>query len=113
MADHEVFQDLLARASFHPTEAQKLDAFRSERLFVGLNCLGRGQAQRVHTHDSADKFYLVIHGKARITIGAESRDLAPGSMAWAPAGVPHGIAEALEDTVIVVVMAPPPAGRHG
>jgi len=86
----------------------KHDCFRSERLFVGLNALARGQAQRVHAHERADKFYLVVSGKARIVVGGERMDLTAGGIAWAPAGVPHGIEEALEDSVVVVAMAPPP-----
>jgi len=108
MADQPLFHDLLALAAFDPTAVQKLDTFRTERLFVGMNCVARGQTQRVHTHDGADKFYLVLRGKARIAVGAETRELGPGAIALAPAGVPHGIAEALEDAVILVAMAPPP-----
>lgn len=108
MRDHDCFQDVLARAAFDPAAMRKLDCFRSARLFVGLNCLARGQSQKRHTHEEADKFYLVLKGKARITVGGESRVTGLGGLVWAPAGQPHGIDEALEDTVILVAMAPPP-----
>jgi quercetin dioxygenase-like cupin family protein len=29
---------------------------------------------------------------------------------WAPAGVPHGVADAIERTVLLVAIAPPPRG---
>ncbi len=109
MADADCFQDTLARAAFDAETLRKIDCFRSARLFVGLNCLKRGQSQRRHTHDAADKFYLVLSGKARITVGGASSLLAAGGLAWAPAGEPHGIDEAMEDTVVLVAMAPPPA----
>ena len=32
----------------------------------------------------------------------------PGTVVWAPADVPHGVAEALERTVMLVGIAPPP-----
>ncbi len=32
-------------------------------------------------------------------------------LVWAPAGVPHGVLEALERTVMLVAIAPPPAPR--
>jgi quercetin dioxygenase-like cupin family protein len=83
---------------------------RGERLFAGLDCLEPGQARRVHTHAGADKFYLVLSGKARFSVGDATADAAAGTLVWAPAGVPHGVLEALERTVLLVAMAPPPGG---
>ena len=79
-----------------------------ERLFVGLNCFEPGQAQKVHSHAGADKFYYVCSGRARLTVGDETREVGAGEIVWAPAGVPHGVEEALERTVLLVGIAPPP-----
>ena len=100
--------DAAALASFNADKMTKRDCFRTDRLFLGLNCLARGQSQHAHSHDGADKFYLVLSGKARITIGTDSMILGPAGIAWAPAGVSHGVDEALEDSVLLVGMAPPP-----
>ena len=81
---------------------------RRRQLFVGLNCFEPGQSQRVHMHAGADKFYLVVSGRARMTVGDETREVGPGTVVWAPADVPHGVAEALERTVMLVGIAPPP-----
>jgi mannose-6-phosphate isomerase-like protein (cupin superfamily) len=108
MAADGFLGDAAAVAAFSPDKMTKQDCFRSEHLFLGLNCLRRGQSQPTHTHATADKFYLVLSGKARIAIGSKSLDVGPRGVAWAPAGVPHGIEEALEDSVIVVGMSPPP-----
>ena len=108
MAGDYFISDLRTRAMFTAGKPAKQDCFRSERLFAGLNCLARGQSQRVHVHEAVDKFYLVISGKASIVVGDETRELGPGGMAWAPAGVPHGVNPADEDVVILVTMAPPP-----
>lgn len=108
MGNGNFFVDALAQASFDSDAMRKLDCFRSARLFVGLNCLAPGQSQRRHTHQAADKFYLVLRGKARITVGTQTQDAGPGSLIWAPAGEPHGIETAWEPTVILVAMAPPP-----
>ena len=35
-------------------------------------------------------------------------DLLTGEIVWAPAGVPHGVERALERTVLLVGIAPPP-----
>ncbi|HSJ75619.1 MAG TPA: cupin domain-containing protein, partial [Gemmatimonadales bacterium] len=57
----------------------------------------------------SDKFYLVLSGKARMVVGEETREVGQGTVVWAPADLPHGVAEALEPTVMLVAMAPPPA----
>ena len=110
MSGDYFISDVRAHAAFATDKMTKRDCFRSERLFAGLNCLARGQSQHTHTHDGSDKFYFVVSGKARIAVGPETRELAAGGMAWAPAGVEHGIEVALEDSIILVTMAPPP--RH-
>lgn len=87
----------------------KADLFAGQHLFVGLNCFEPGQSQKVHVHGGSDKFYLVVTGKARITVGAETREVGEGTVVWAPADMPHGVDEALERTVMLVALAPPPA----
>ena len=95
-------------ATFDPVKAAKADLFRGSRLFVGLNCFEPGQSQATHIHAGADKFYLVVSGRALMKVGAETVEAGPGSVVWAPADVPHGVAEALERTVLLVGIAPPP-----
>jgi len=94
---------------FSDARCKKTDLFRGTGLFAGLNCFEPGQAQSVHSHGGADKFYFVVSGKARMTVGGETRDAEAGTVVWAPAGVPHGVIEALERTVMLVAMGPPPA----
>ena len=106
MSEH--FRDIGAAASFRPDMAAKADLFRGATLFLDLNCFEVGQTQRVHTHAGADKFYLVVSGRARMTVGSETRVVGPGTVVWAPADLPHGVAEALERTVLLVGIAPPP-----
>jgi quercetin dioxygenase-like cupin family protein len=96
------------RALFNPERMTKLDLARGEALFTGLNCFEPGQSQPVHVHGNADKFYLVLSGKARMTVGAATEIAEAGMLVWAPAGVPHGVDEVLERTVMLVAMAPPP-----
>jgi quercetin dioxygenase-like cupin family protein len=104
----EYFRDIPSAATFAAGGATKADLFRGPHLFVGLNCFEPGQAQRVHTHPGANKFYLVVSGRARVTVGGETREVGPGTVVWAPADIPHGVAEALERTVLLVGIAPPP-----
>jgi quercetin dioxygenase-like cupin family protein len=102
------FTELARQAVFGTERMGKVTVAQGEHLFAGLNCLEPGQSHRIHTHDGADKLYLVLSGKARMTVGAATREAEPGTLVWAPAGVPHGIEEALERTVLLVVMAPVP-----
>lgn len=104
----EFFQRAEGAARFDSAGATKADLCRGSVLFVGLNCFEPGQSQRVHTHAAADKFYLVLSGKARMTVGGETRVADAGTLVWAPADVPHGVDEALERTVMLVAIAPPP-----
>lgn len=106
MSEH--FRSVASAAVFGTPKPGKADLFRGERLFVGLNCFEPGQAQPVHAHAGADKFYLVVSGRARMTVGGETREAGPGTVVWAPADVPHGVAEALERTILLVGIAPPP-----
>jgi quercetin dioxygenase-like cupin family protein len=111
MESRELIQHLFERATFRADAMTKLDCFRSERLLVGLNCFEPGQAQAVHTHAGADKFYVVLTGKATFVVGSETVSAGAGDLIPAPAGIPHGVARADERTIVLIAMAPPPPPR--
>jgi quercetin dioxygenase-like cupin family protein len=106
MTEH--FKSLDALAGFSSEQATKIDVLRGQHVFVGLNCFEPGQSQKTHVHAGSDKFYVVLSGKARMIVGDETRDAGPGTVVWAPADLSHGVVEALERTVMLVAMAPPP-----
>jgi quercetin dioxygenase-like cupin family protein len=106
----DYFKSIDAAATFAADKAIKADLFAGQSLFVGLNCFEPGQVQKVHVHAGSDKFYLVISGKARMLVGEETREVGQGTVVWAPADVPHGVVEALQRTVMLVAIAPPPPG---
>jgi quercetin dioxygenase-like cupin family protein len=106
----EYFKSLDALAAFSSDRATKADVLRGQHLFVGLNCFEPGQSQKTHVHTGSDKFYVVLSGKARMIVGDEIREAGAGTVVWAPADLPHGVVEALEQTVMLVAMAPPPRG---
>ena len=99
---------LAALARFAPDRLTKIDVARGRQLFLGLNCFEPGQAQRTHAHRGADKFYLVVSGKASIDIDGTLVEALPGEVVWAPADVPHGVAPVSERTVLLIGLAPPP-----
>jgi quercetin dioxygenase-like cupin family protein len=104
----DYFTSLDAKAVFSSEKAAKVDVVLGQHLFVGLNCFEPGQSQKSHVHAGSDKFYLVLSGKARMIVGNETREVGPGTVVWAPADLPHGVAEALERTIMLVAIAPPP-----
>jgi quercetin dioxygenase-like cupin family protein len=104
----DYFLSAADRAVFRSDKAAKADLFSGGSLFLGLNCFETGQSQPVHTHAGADKFYLILSGNASMTVGTDTRDAGTGTLVWAPADVPHGVARAHERTVMLVGIAPPP-----
>jgi len=95
---------LAERARFAAEKMQKLDCVETPRLLLGLNCFEPTQAQKVHAHAGADKFYLVLSGRAKVVVGSEARDVAAGDLVFAPAGVVHGVETAYERTVMLIGM---------
>lgn len=87
----------------------KATLFRSDFLMIGLNCLEPGQVQSVHDHADQDKFYLVLEGTGVFTVDDVEQETGPGQIVWTPAGVPHGVRNAGEERLVLLVgMAAPP-----
>ncbi len=58
------------------------------RLAVWEGLLPRGAAPQLHRHPEDETFY-VLDGEMTAWLGNESRRLTPGSLMYAPGGVPH------------------------
>jgi mannose-6-phosphate isomerase-like protein (cupin superfamily) len=94
---------------FKPEKLVKSSLFETERFFYDLYCLLPGQSQRVHSHGNSDKVYLVMSGKAVVTVGTEEAELGPEEAVLCPAGVPHGVKnDGPDPATLLVVAAPPP-----
>lgn len=95
---------------FSEEKMQKNSLFESSRLFYDAYCLLPGQEQKVHAHDDSDKVYYVLRGTGKFTVGDEEKDLGEDHAVIARAGEPHGVRNATEEElVLLVTMAPPPA----
>lgn len=87
----------------------KTTLWQGDHLMVGLNCLQPGQSQKIHAHDGADKFYVVLEGSGQFTVGDVELKADTGSIVIAPAGIPHGVTnEGNERLSLLVAIAPPP-----
>jgi mannose-6-phosphate isomerase-like protein (cupin superfamily) len=82
-----------------------LEFLRVPALSVGLYTLEAGaiDGQSPHTEDEV---YMVMTGRARITVGDEVRDVGPGSVVYVAATVPHRFHDIAERLEILVVFAP-------
>ncbi|MEZ0229643.1 MAG: cupin domain-containing protein [Planctomycetota bacterium] len=88
----------------------KTNLFETERFFLDVYGLEPGQSQSPHSHEGADKVYVVIEGEGTIRVGAVSHAVAKGDAVHAPSGVEH----ALENPgparlVALAFMAPHPS----
>lgn len=106
-----VFEDYRVHTGSSPRKFFKATLFQSERLLLGLNCLEPGQEQHVHTHDGQDKFYFVVEGTGHFTVGDETREAGEGWTVWAPAGVPHGVANGGGRRLVLLVGIAPAPGQ--
>ena len=103
------FVDAHAESEFAAEKMKKNNLFTTDRLFCDVYCFEPGQEQSAHTHGGSDKIYYVIEGTARICVGTEEREVAAGTAALAPSGIPHAVANPGPKRLkLLVVMAPKP-----
>jgi quercetin dioxygenase-like cupin family protein len=109
--DRAIFIHALDHAQARDGKPFKHTFFESSALLVGLNSLQNGQAQPLHDHANQDKFYLVLAGTGRFTVGDETRECSAGDLVLAPAGIPHGVVNQAADLLtFLTVIAPWPQG---
>lgn len=97
------------RAEFRPDKMAKITLAQTERTLLDLYCLGPGQEQKPHAHADQDKIYVVLEGRARVLLDGREESLEAGEAVVAPAGTPHGIANAgAAPLLALVVVTPPP-----
>jgi quercetin dioxygenase-like cupin family protein len=103
------FVDTSAAVRFAADKLQKVNLFETPHMFCDVYCLEPGQAQKPHAHAGATKFYFVVEGRARFTLGDQTRELGPGGLAWSAPGESHGVENASgERAVLLVAMGPNP-----
>ena len=109
LGGRERFLDTSAFRRFAADKMQKVNLFETPQMFCDVYCLEPGQAQKVHAHPGATKFYYVIEGEGTFTIGDATRTLGPGRLAWSAPDEPHGVENrGSAQLVVLVSMAPHP-----
>ena len=105
----ETFASVAGALRFAADKMQKNNLFTTERLFCDVYCFEAGQEQTAHTHAGSDKVYYVIEGTAHIRIADDERDVGPGTVVLAPAGIAHGVVNrGPARLTLLVLMAPRP-----
>jgi mannose-6-phosphate isomerase-like protein (cupin superfamily) len=82
-----------------------LEFLRVPALSAGLYTLEAGAVDGQSPH-TEDEIYVVMTGRARITVRDEVRDVGPGSVVYVAATVPHRFHDITERLGLLVVFAP-------
>lgn len=107
-----IVRGIAKRAVFSDLKMGKADLLSGEQVFSGLNCLLPGQAHQLHTHAGQDKLYLVLEGRADVTVGEQVERIESGDLVLAREGEPHALENpGPENLVVLTVMAPPPGSK--
>ena len=88
-------------------KSYKATLWQGEHMMVGLNCLEPQQVQAMHAHGGADKFYFVLTGRGKFTIGDEEKTVESGTIVIAPAGVAHGVTNTGNERLSLLVAIAP------
>ena len=78
---------------------------RVPALSLGLYVLPAGATDSQQPH-AEDEVYYVVEGEARFRVGDEDRAVAPGSLLFVPARVPHQFHSITRDLTLLVFFAP-------
>ncbi|MCA1219126.1 cupin domain-containing protein [Streptomyces sp. 8L] len=83
-----------------------LQFMRAKSMSLGLYALDAGEMDRQQPHQQ-DEVYLVVSGRASITVGMETTQVARGSVVFVPRGTAHKFHHITEDLRVMVVFSPP------
>ena len=87
-----------------------LEFFKAPALSLGLYALPPGGIDPQKPH-AEDEVYCVVEGRARVTVGKDEQAVAPGSIIFVAAGVPHRFHNIETDLKLLVFFAPSEGSR--
>ena len=90
-----------------PDKFFKATLWQGDHVMVGLNCLEPQQTQPIHAHEGADKFYYVLTGRGKFTVGDTEQSVESGIVVVAPAGVPHGVTNSGDERLSLLIAIAP------
>jgi mannose-6-phosphate isomerase-like protein (cupin superfamily) len=87
-------------------EGAYLRFLRERNMSVGLYALDAGSHDPQQPHRQ-DVVHFVVSGRASVTVGMETVQVARGSVVYVPAGAAHKYHHISEDLRVLVVFSPP------
>ena len=82
-----------------------LEFLRRDSLSCGLYVLEPG-ADDPQTPHQEDEVYVVLAGRARLTVAGQDQPVGPGSVVFVARTVPHRFADVTERLSVLVLFAP-------
>ena len=83
---------------------RRLNQHQTRRIAIGIHNWPPGKAHGSHRHENWEHLYYVISGKARITVGSETKTMGPGGSAYMPPGMEHDIVAVGDERMVAAVV---------
>lgn len=75
--------------SERPAEKLLINENETETIAVGYVSVSAGQSSQTGFHDDEEEAYVILKGRAILTIGDEEREVGPGAVAYVPRNHKH------------------------
>ncbi len=105
MSDMDAFEVSALREERARSGKSYLEFLRVPALSMGVYQLPAGGVDPQSPH-TEDEVYYVVSGRAQIHVGEEDRSVAPGSVVYVAANVPHRFHTIEEELIVLVFFAP-------
>jgi mannose-6-phosphate isomerase-like protein (cupin superfamily) len=102
-------RELLERFAREAPADSYLEFLRVPALSAGIYRLAAGAVDPQGPHRE-DEVYVVVEGRATVSVGGEDRPVEPGSIVFVAAGVEHRFHSIAEDLTLLVLFAPAETG---
>jgi quercetin dioxygenase-like cupin family protein len=97
-------------ANHHGTKNYRLigkDTVGAKQVEVLIGEVERGKGALPHAHPGIEQVCYLLEGSARVEVGGEAFELAPGEACFFPADVPHVFTATSARAKVMVIYAPP------
>lgn len=101
----EVFEMARLMSDLSQSNKAYLEFLRVPALSVGVYNLPANATDKQQPH-SEDEIYYIVSGRAIIKVGAEERQVEPGSVIYVAANVEHRFHSITENLTTLVIFAP-------
>lgn len=72
-----------------PREKLLVNREETETIALGYVSIGQGTSTQTGFHDDEEEIYVVLKGRATLTIGEEKKEVGPGDIAYVPRNTKH------------------------